>query len=130
MANGAEVFTGHLADPLPRELWGLFDVVVAVVPYVPTEAIVFLPRDVREHEPLLALDGGPGGTRLLEQAVWSGAGLLRPGGALLLELGGEQDSALAKAFRSAGFGAVRRFLDDEGDLRGIEAQRLGPDGGT
>ena len=116
------MFLGHLAEPLPDELRGRFDVVIAVVPYVPTEELAYLPRDVREFEPLLALDGGPGGTRLLEQAVWAGARLLRSGGALLLEVGGEQDEALREVLGAAGFGALRRQEDDEGDLRGLEAR--------
>lgn len=121
--NGVEVYCGYMAEPLPAELRGHFDVVVAVVPYVPTDQLVFLPRDVRDYEPVLALDGGAGGTRLLEEAVRAGAGLLRPGGALLLELGAEQDGAIAPELERAGYGEIHRFLDAEGDLRGIEAVR-------
>jgi release factor glutamine methyltransferase len=118
--NGVEVFEGHLANPLPPENRGLFDVVIAVVPYVPTDQLVYLPRDVREHEPLLALDGGPGGTRVLVQAVWVGSELLRPGGALLLELGGDQAEVLGGVLTAAGFAPARLFEDDDGDVRGIE----------
>ncbi len=120
--NGVEVFAGHLADPLPVELRGHFDVVIGVVPYVPTEAFAYLPRDVREFEPLLALDGGLGGTRLLEQAVWASTTLLHLDGVLLLEVGGEQDEALREVLEGAGYGVLRRHQDDEGDLRGIEAK--------
>jgi release factor glutamine methyltransferase len=120
--NGVEVYTGHLAEPLPGELRGHFDVVVAVVPYVPSEELVFLPRDVREYEPVRALDGGPHGTRLLDQAVRAAAGLLRPGGSVLLELGGDQDVALAGVLGESGFGPPVRHEDDEGDLRAIEAR--------
>ena len=120
--NGVEVYAGHLAGPVPGELRGHVDVVIAVVPYVPPEEFAFLPRDVRDYEPLPALDGGPNGTRVLEQAVRAGAGLLRPGGSILLELGGDQDKALADGLAQAGFGPARRLEDDEGDLRGIEAQ--------
>ena len=121
-ANGVEVYAGHLTGPLPGELRGHFDLVIAVVPYVPSEELVFLPRDVREHEPLHALDGGPYGTRVLEQAVRAGAGLLHPGGSLLLEVGGDQDRALAGVLAGSGFSPLRRLEDDEGDLRGIEAK--------
>jgi release factor glutamine methyltransferase len=127
--NGVEAFLGHLAEPLPDELRGRFDVVIAVVPYVPSEEFAYLPRDVREFEPFLALDGGPGGTRVLEQAVWAGARLLRPGGTLLLELGGEQDEALRQMLNAAGFGALQRHEDDEGDLRGIEVRFEGSTAG-
>jgi release factor glutamine methyltransferase len=121
-ANGVEVFAGHLAEPLPADLRGRLDVVIAVVPYVPSAEIVFLPRDVREREPLLALDGGPLGTRLLEETVRAGAGLLQPGGTLLLELGGDQAEALEGVLGAVGYGPPRTYRDDEGDLRGLEAE--------
>lgn len=121
--NGVDVYAGYLDEPLPDELKGDFHVVTAVVPYVPTEELCYLPRDVRENEPLLALDGGPGGTRVLKEAVWAGARLLRPGGSILLELGGDQDDALRSVLSAAGFEEGRSYKDDEGDLRGIEARR-------
>jgi release factor glutamine methyltransferase len=120
--NGVEVYAGHLADPLPAELRGHFDVVIAVVPYVPSEEFAFLPRDVREFEPLLALDGGEHGARVLVQAVPAIAGLLRPGGSMLLELGADQDRLLAGVLEAAGFGPARRHVDEDGDLRGLEAE--------
>jgi release factor glutamine methyltransferase len=96
--------------------------VIAVVPYVPSEEFAYLPRDVRDHEPRLALDGGPGGTRVLEQAISAGAVLLHPDGTLLLEVGGRQDEILAGVLSAAGFDGLRRYQDDEGDLRGLEAR--------
>jgi release factor glutamine methyltransferase len=120
-ANGVEVFCGHLADPLPAELEGRLDVVVAVVPYVPSSQIAYLPRDVREHEPMRALDGGPDGADFLRQVVVAAPHWLRPGGHLLLELGGEQDAVLAPALAAAGFAVAARLDDEDGDLRGIEA---------
>jgi len=123
-ANGVEVYRGNLAEPLPEELKGHFDLVIAVVPYVPTDQIAFLPRDFREFEPLASLDGGPRGTRLLEQAVLAGAALLHEGGSMLLELGGDEADLLAGPLGDAGFGGLRRHEDEDGDLRGIEAVRL------
>jgi release factor glutamine methyltransferase len=120
--NGVEVYQGHLAEPVPSELVGLFDVVVAVVPYVPTDQIMFLPRDVRRYEPRQALDGGTGGVVLLEQAAAAGARLLHSGGSLLLELGGEQDVHLGGSLEEAGFNQAERILDPEGDLRGLHAR--------
>jgi release factor glutamine methyltransferase len=119
--NGVDIYQGHLADPLPEALFGRFDVVVAVVPYVPTGEMIFLPQDVRRYEPRRALDGGSDGTMLLEQAVVSGAQLLHPGGSLLLELGGTQDEVLLPALCQAGFSIASWVYDDDDDLRGIEA---------
>lgn len=123
-SNGVEVYQGHLARPLPRALSGRFDVVVAVVPYVPTDEMIYLPRDVLRHEPVRALDGGHNGTRFLRQAVRSGRRLLRTGGSLLLELGGDQDQHLVPTLQKADFTMTRDLRDDEGDLRGIEATLL------
>ena len=120
-SNGVEVYQGHLADPLPEALFGQFDVVVAVVPYVPTGEMIFLPHDVQHYEPRRALDGGTHGTVLLEPAVVSGAQLLQPGGSLLLELGGTQDDLLLPVLSRAGFRITWRIYDDDDDLRGIEA---------
>ena len=123
-ANGVEVFAGHLGDPLPGDLRGRFDVVIAVTPYVPSDAIAFLPRDVRQHEPRLALDGGALGTNVLEQAVLAASVLLHRGGAVLLEVGGDQDDLLGSVFESGGFGPRRCHYDADGDLRGVEAELL------
>jgi release factor glutamine methyltransferase len=121
-ANGVEVYEGDLGEPLPAELAGTTDVVTAVVPYVPTREIGFLPRDSRDYEPAISLDGGPGGMSVLCRAVAAAARLLRPGGSLLLELGGEQAAALLPDLLAAGFTAPSVLHDDEGDARGIEAR--------
>lgn len=122
--NRVEVYQGDLADHLPEEMKGRFDVVVAVVPYVPTNEMVFLPRDVRAYEPRLALDGGTDGVEILESTVRCGSRLLCRGGSLLLELGGRQDEELASTLVDEGFEPAVRLCDGEGDLRGIETVRL------
>jgi release factor glutamine methyltransferase len=122
-SNDVEVYQGNLDEPLPVGLAGRFDVVTAVVPYVPTEEMAFLPRDVQRHEPTLALDGGPRGVAVLEQAVRAGSRLLHSRGALLLELGADQDGALGPVLDACGFTLSDRIVDDDGDLRGIHATR-------
>jgi len=122
--NGVEVYLGHLGDPLPSDLRGLLDVVVAVPPYVPTDALRFLPTDARDYEPIRALDGGHDGTDVLVRVVRAASRLLRPGGTLLLELGGDQDALLAGILTRAGFQQPTRLEDAEGDLRGIQTVLL------
>lgn len=121
-ANGVEVLQGHLADPVPQALIGAFDVVVAVLPYVPREELAFLPRDVRAHEPVRALDGGPGGGLVvLREATHAAAAVLRPGGAFVAELGGAQDRLLEPDLARSGFVLAERIVDEDGDLRGVVA---------
>ena len=120
-SNGVDARRGDLFDPLPAALRGRIDVVTAVVPYVPTAALAWLQRDTFAHESALAYDGGPDGTAILRRALEGGRAVLRPGGALLLELGGGQADVLAGDLARFGFGDVSVLADEDGDTRGIEA---------
>jgi release factor glutamine methyltransferase len=122
-SNGVEVYEGELDSALPCEFEGTIDLVIGVVPYVPSGELEFLPRDVLDYEPRVALDGGLDGTEFLRRALVCASGLLRDGGVLLLELGGEEDVVIRPALAESGFAAVESILDGDGDLRGIEAVR-------
>ena len=121
--NGVETYEGSLDEPLPTSLAGSIDVLTAVPPYVPTDELRLLPRDVRRFEPIAALDGGPGGTRLLAEIVRRSPRWLRPGGWLLLELGGDQATALRDPLLASGFDEPTVLRDAEGDPRGVVARR-------
>jgi release factor glutamine methyltransferase len=123
--NGVHALEGDLDKPLPRALRGSVDVMTAVVPYVPTEELLFLPRDVLANEPRRALDGGPRGTSVLMRAAEAAARWLRPSGNVLLELGGDQADEVATTLADAGFSDIRIHRDDDGQERAIEA-RTGP----
>jgi release factor glutamine methyltransferase len=117
--NGVEVFEGFLDDPLPRELEHRVDVLTAVVPYVPTDSLHLLPRDVQAFEPRLALDGGVDGTGLLSEVVRRSVGWLGHGGWLLLELGGDQAERIGQLLDELGFEGVDVMADGDGDPRAI-----------
>jgi release factor glutamine methyltransferase len=121
--NGVLSVVADLAEPL-RATPG-FDVVTSVAPYVPTGDLRLLPADVQRYEPRLALDGGGDGLDLVRRVVVAAGRLLRPGGWLVIEVGGDQDQALALDLAAAGFDVVRAWWDDDGDLRGIAAQAAG-----
>ena len=117
--NGVPVVVGDLGRPLvPRA----FDVVTAVAPYVPTADLAFLPSDVQTYEPRRALDGGDDGLDVLHDVVESAARLLRPGGWLLAEIGGDQDRRLARTLDDCGFDPAGTWLDEDDDLRGLAAR--------
>lgn len=120
-ANGVEVYRGDLFAPLPGSFARRTDVVVGVVPYVPTAALQLLPRDTLTFEPLLSYDGGGDGTEILRRVVAESPRFLRRGGALLLELGGEQADVLEDDLGRHGYIDVRVLSDEDGDLRGVEA---------
>jgi release factor glutamine methyltransferase len=120
-ANGVDALTGDLFAPLPAELIGALDVVVGVVPYVPSPELPLLQRDTFTFEGTLAYDGGADGTQILRRAVEGAATGLRPGGALLLELGGDEAGLLAAQLDRLGFAERRVLVDEDGDPRGVEA---------
>ncbi|HET9051378.1 MAG TPA: methyltransferase [Candidatus Dormibacteraeota bacterium] len=128
-ANGVDAHRGDLFDALPACLAGCADVVVAVVPYVPTPELPFLQRDTFAFETALAYDGGRDGTEVLRRVIRGAPRFLRPGGALLFELGGDQAAAVTASLDAAGFVEVRRIVDEDRDERGLEAT-LGADPGA
>jgi release factor glutamine methyltransferase len=119
--NGVEAYAGDLFAPLPHDLRGRVDVVAGVVPYVPTPELGLLQRDTFTFETPLAYDGGADGTDVLRRVVAGSARWLRPGGALILELGGDEAARLSPALARAGFTGVTILTDEDGDVRGVEA---------
>lgn len=120
-SNGVEAYRGDLFTPLPADLAGTLDVVVAVVPYVPTPALALLPRDTLRFESASHYDGGPEGMDVLRRAVAGAPDVLCPGGSLLLEVGGEQALLLGPLLVRYGFVAIETWDDEDGDTRGVEA---------
>jgi release factor glutamine methyltransferase len=124
--NGVTVVVADLADAGTLFANGSVDVITAVAPYVPTDALRYLPSDVQRHEPRQALDGGDDGLALVRTVVGAAGRLLRDGGWLLLELGGTQDRTVGPDLVAAGFEQVETWLDEDGDLRGLSARRAQP----
>jgi release factor glutamine methyltransferase len=120
---GVELLAGDLDQPLPAELAGQVDVLCANVPYVPSGAIATLPRDVRDHEPLLALDGGPDGLDVLRRLAATAARWLAPGGRLLCEIGESQAEAATTLLSAAGLVDVTVHPDLADRDRVLEATR-------
>ena len=69
---------------------GLFDAIVFNPPYVESDTIEGLEPEVRDHEPRIALDGGPDGLRFIEGILPRAASLLRSKGLLAFEIGSDQ----------------------------------------
>jgi release factor glutamine methyltransferase len=122
-AHGVQLLPGDLDAPLPDELAGRVDVLCANVPYVPTRAIATMPRDVRDHEPRLALDGGPDGLDVLRRVAGRAGRWLAPGGFLLCEIGDDQGEAAARLLAAAGLAEVAVLPDLAGRDRIVEARR-------
>jgi release factor glutamine methyltransferase len=122
-ANGVDAHPGDLLDSAGPDLDGAVDLVTGVVPYVPTPELGLLQRDTFTFETELAYDGGTDGLDLARRVVGGAARLLRPGGALVLELGHGQAAALHPVLTANGFQDITTVRDEDGDERGVEASR-------
>jgi release factor glutamine methyltransferase len=83
-------------------LSGLFDLVVSNPPYIRSAEIAGLAREVREHDPLAALDGGADGLDAYRSLIPQAAGLLASGGVLVVETGYDQSGPVAGLMSAAG----------------------------
>jgi release factor glutamine methyltransferase len=119
------VVSGDMTDPdLLGELDGRVDVVVSNPPYVPDGARV--PREVADHDPPLALWGGPDGLDVVRGMLSVAARLLRPGGHLGIEHADQQGTALPALVRAHGaFTGVEDHVDLAGRPRFTTAQLAG-----
>ncbi|MWA09693.1 putative protein N(5)-glutamine methyltransferase [Streptomyces sp. BA2] len=108
---GGRVYEGDLYEPLPDALRGRVDVLLANVPYVPTEEVGLLPPEARVHEARVALDGGADGLDVLRRVTADAARWLAPGGRLLFETSERQVPYALEAVADGGL--VARSVSDE-----------------
>lgn len=96
--DGFSALAGWVPDLRRR-----FSLVVTNPPYIPTSEIATLEPEVRDHDPRIALDGGPDGLAFYRRLALEAADWLRPGGGLLAEFGDGQAPALKELFESSGW---------------------------
>lgn len=95
---------------------GMYDMIVSNPPYIPTQVIETLMPEVRDHEPISALDGHSDGLHFYRRIIKDTASYLQPGGYLLFEIGCEQGEAVADMMRNYNF----TDIDVIPDLAGLD----------
>ena len=111
---GGVAYVGDLDEPIPARLAGRVTVLVVNAPYVPSHAVGLMPREAREHEAVMALDGGDDGLDLLRRVLRVAPRWLSPGGTVIVELGEGQVDALLDEARAVGLDAQVVRDDDLG----------------
>ena len=101
----------------------LLDLIISNPPYIGRCEAPTLPREVREHEPELALYGGEEGYELYADLITQAAACLKPGGLLVLELGHDSLLAVRPLFDFPAWTNVAVTNDLAGIPRVIAAER-------
>ena len=92
-----------------------FDLVVSNPPYVSAEAMSGLQREVRDHEPLMALSPGPDGLSVIRRLLQETPAYLKDHGHLIMEIGFDQGEAVENLLDAQ----VWRLMEIRPDLAGI-----------
>ena len=101
----------------------IYDIICANPPYIPTAEIDALEPEVRDHDPLLALDGGADGLDFYRRLAKESPAHLNQGGKILLEIGCEQGADVTAIFEEAGWRSCRVEKDLAGRDRVFSAER-------
>lgn len=111
-------------DLLPEET-DPFDFIVANLPYIPSDDMASLQKEV-QFDPANALDGGPDGLDLVRKLIVSAPAHLTPSGQIALEIGHDQASRVAELFEQNGYTEVSVHADLQKVDRFVTARRAAP----
>ncbi len=112
------------ADALkaPAENLGSFDIIISNPPYIASSEIATLDVSVKDHEPRMALDGGPDGLDFYRFIAKEWKKALRTGGHMAFEVGETQAEEVMKIMRLAGYKDVDAVKDTAGILRVVHGR--------
>lgn len=114
VADRAEFVISDCLDALePRNYQ--FDLIVSNPPYVSASMLSGLQREVRDHEPLIALSPGADGLSVIRRLIQESPAFLKPNGHLLLEIGFDQGAAVTELVNDSAW----HLVEIKPDLQGI-----------
>lgn len=102
--------------------FGRYDVIISNPPYIPTQVIAGLSPEVRDYEPVLALDGTEDGLYFYRKLANESGRFLKPGGTICLEIGYDQAEAVSGLLHNAGYDAIKVIKDTPGLDRIVKAK--------
>lgn len=105
---------GIALEGIALEGKGVYDIIVSNPPYIASGVIPMLMPEVKEHEPMLALDGGADGLEYYRRILGETKNLLAPGGKYYFEIGYDQGGAVKALLEEQGCSDVRIVKDYAG----------------
>ena len=110
--------------PVPDVLESVFsDLIVSNPPYIPSKVIDTLMPEVRDHEPMGALDGKEDGLYFYRRITEESVAHLKDGGYLLYEIGHDQAEAVSGFMKEQGFYDIKVICDLAGLDRVVRGRR-------
>jgi len=116
----AEFFKSDLFE----QVEGTFELIVSNPPYIPSGVIPRLMPEVKDHEPMLALDGKADGLYFYRRMISQASTYLKPNGWLMFEMGSDQGEVLKQMLTEAKYQHVRIIKDLTGHDRVAIGQRV------
>jgi len=114
----ADRFSARKSDWF-AEIFGRYHVIVSNPPYIPADDIGILQREVRDHDPVRALDGGADGLDAYRGIAAAAAMHLEVGGIVALEIGSTQGAQVTRIFAARGFALSESLRDLGGNERAL-----------
>ena len=103
--------------------WRDCDLIISNPPYIRSDVIPTLNPDVRDYDPMAALDGGPDGLDAYREIIQLGAEQMKAGAHLVLEIGYDQKQQVTDLLDQAGFRNLQHRQDLGGNDRAIAATK-------
>ena len=133
ISEGALLIAKHNAKQLQTEVTfiqsdmyahvhGKFDIIVSNPPYIPTSDIMDLMDEVKEHEPMIALDGKTDGLHFYRIIINGLSHRLKPGGYVFFEIGFNQGEVVSKLLEEKKFTDIKVIKDLAGLDRVVSGQ--------
>lgn len=111
-----------IESDLYSQLTGKYDIIISNPPYIPTKDIYDLMEEVKDHEPVLALDGSEDGLNFYRFIIEGISRFLKPGGYIFFEIGYNQGEAVSELLREAGIMDIKIINDLAGLNRVISGR--------
>ncbi len=101
-----------------------YDVIVSNPPYIPRQVIEGLMIEVKDYEPIMALDGGPDGLLFYRRILKEGTPYVKPGGLLAVEIGYDQAASVQELFEETGMYGAVTLIPDLAGINRVATARL------
>ncbi len=103
---------------------GKYDLIVSNPPYILSKDIKKLSKDIINHEPLIALDGGIDGLDLIKKVIYKADYLLKRKGLLALEIGHSQYQKVSNILKDHGYREISKEYDFNYNVRCIISTKV------